>query len=97
MPQKSRRTLFKLIALYSPTRWPAGITTTAAVDPRRNGSRPGEFELDRSRAINGLRALAQAPPGELPVSHPLLGPMSHWEWKRWGYLHTDHHLRQFRL
>jgi hypothetical protein len=28
-------------------------------------------------------------------SHPLWGQMSDWEWGRWGYLHTDHHLRQF--
>ena len=27
--------------------------------------------------------------------HPLWGRMSEWEWGRWGYLHTDHHLRQF--
>jgi hypothetical protein len=27
--------------------------------------------------------------------HPLFGPMSRAAWLRWGYLHLDHHLRQF--
>jgi len=28
-------------------------------------------------------------------SHPILGGMSDAAWLRWGYLHMDHHLRQF--
>jgi prephenate dehydrogenase len=28
-------------------------------------------------------------------SHPMFGPMSPEDWMRWGYLHADHHLRQF--
>jgi hypothetical protein len=96
-PPKPRRPLFKFIALYSPTRWPAGVRTPAQVDPRRDGSRPGEFEGDRNRAISGLRALAQAPASALPSSHRYFGPMSEWDWKRWAYRHTDHHLRQFGL
>jgi hypothetical protein len=28
-------------------------------------------------------------------NHPLFGSMEHADWMRWGYLHTDHHLRQF--
>jgi hypothetical protein len=27
--------------------------------------------------------------------HPMFGAMTTVEWMRWGYLHTDHHLRQF--
>jgi hypothetical protein len=96
-PSRPRRPLFKLIALYSPTRWPRGVRTPAEVDPRRDGSRPGEFERDRARAIDGLRALAQASASALPVSHFLFGPMSERDWKRWAYLHTNHHLRQFGL
>ena len=36
--------------------------------------------------------------GEKPVRrqiHPLFGRMSEAAWLRWGYLHVDHHLRQF--
>jgi hypothetical protein len=27
--------------------------------------------------------------------HPMFREMSEKDWMRWGYLHTDHHLRQF--
>jgi hypothetical protein len=27
--------------------------------------------------------------------HPVFGPMTRVDWLRWGYLHVDHHLRQF--
>jgi hypothetical protein len=27
--------------------------------------------------------------------HPMSKEMSERDWMRWGYLHTDHHLRQF--
>jgi hypothetical protein len=27
--------------------------------------------------------------------HPIFGQMTEKEWMRWGYLHMDHHLRQF--
>jgi hypothetical protein len=27
--------------------------------------------------------------------HPIFGAMSERAWLRWGYLHMDHHLRQF--
>jgi len=27
--------------------------------------------------------------------HPIFGAMKPWDWMRWGYLHADHHLRQF--
>jgi hypothetical protein len=25
----------------------------------------------------------------------MFGPMTEKDWMRWGYLHADHHLRQF--
>jgi hypothetical protein len=28
-------------------------------------------------------------------AHPIFGRMSEAAWLRWGYLHVDHHLRQF--
>ena len=29
------------------------------------------------------------------TDHAMFGTMSPEDWMRWGYLHTDHHLRQF--
>jgi hypothetical protein len=31
----------------------------------------------------------------LAARHPFFGPMTTGDWMRWGYLHADHHLRQF--
>lgn len=85
----------KWLALYTPIPWPHGLRTPAGVDPRREGSRPAGFEADRRRAIEWLRALAVAPASALPAGHGIFGAMQARDWRRWGYRHTDHHLRQF--
>ncbi|MGH7631967.1 MAG: DUF1569 domain-containing protein [Gemmatimonadales bacterium] len=89
------RPVFKWLALYSPLRWPKGVRTRPEVDPHARGSRPGGFERDRAAAIEGLRALAAAPREAFSPAHSMFGLMSADDWRRWGYLHTDHHLRQF--
>ncbi len=89
------RPVLKWIALYSPLRWPKGLRTRPEVDPRARGSHPVGFERDRAAAIDGLRALAGAPRGAFSPTHFMFGPMNADDWRRWGYLHTDHHLRQF--
>ena len=87
----------KWIALRSPLPWPQGLKTPAAVDPRVGGTKPGDFEADRTRAIAGLRNFAAAPASALARSHGAFGRMSITDWHRWAYRHTDHHLRQFGL
>ena len=91
-----RRPVYKLLALYSPLPWPKGrIKTRPEADPRLGGTRPGRFAEDRAAATAGLRELAVAPPELFPPSHFMFGKMSAADWRRWGYLHTDYHLRQF--
>jgi hypothetical protein len=90
-----KRPIRKWIALYSAIPWPHGMKTPRSVDPRRDGTRPGEFEADRARAISGLQALAAAPPTAFPAAHRIFGHMTPRDWHYWGYRHTDHHLRQF--
>jgi hypothetical protein len=89
------RPIRKWIALYSPIPWPHGLKTPRSVDPHREGTKPGEFEADRARAIAGLQALAVAPAGACPAAHRVFGSMTLRDWQFWGYRHTDHHLRQF--
>jgi len=92
-----RHPVLKWIALRSPLPWPQGLTTPAAVDPHVGGTKAGDFDADRERAITGLRNFAAAPPDALASSHGAFGTMSIHDWHRWAYRHTDHHLRQFGL
>jgi Protein of unknown function (DUF1569) len=89
------RTVVKWVALYVPLRWPPGIATRPEIDQCIGGTRPGDFADDVAR-VEGLVELFTAPSREFAWQpHPILGPLSDREWLRWGYLHMDHHLRQF--
>jgi hypothetical protein len=96
-PSGKARPLLKWLILYAPMPWPKGVKTRPGVDPHQQGTRPGDFQLDRARAIAGLDQLAAAPAGSLARVHFMVGPMSQKDWHRWAYKHVDHHLRQFGL
>jgi Protein of unknown function (DUF1569) len=90
-----RRTALKWFALYAPVPWPPGIVTSVELDQERDGTRPVEFAADLAQAET-LLGVVTAPSRSLArPPHPVFGPMSDAEWLRLGYLHTDHHLRQF--
>jgi hypothetical protein len=59
------------------------------------GTPPAEFESDRRRLRALVERFAAQPPDFVFAPHPMFGAMSHDDWMRWGYLHADHHLRQF--
>jgi hypothetical protein len=90
-----QRTLVKWIALYLPLPWPPGILTRPEIDQECGGTRPGEFAAD----VAQLEALVEIVTAETRSfewpRHPIFGRMSEADWLRWGYLHMDHHLRQF--
>lgn len=91
------RFLLKAIVLYAPIRWPKNVPTGAPIDPLREGTKPGDFSSDLAelqRVIHRF-VLSKKQNGRLP--HPFFGPLADSEWLRWGYLHQDHHLRQFGL
>jgi hypothetical protein len=89
------RTVVKWIALYAPLPWPQGIKTRPEMDQEINGTPPDDFERDRAQLVALIeRFTAPAKIAEFHP-HPFFGDMSEVEWMRWGYLHCDHHLRQF--
>jgi len=92
-----QRTLLKWFALYAPLPWPEGrISTRPEVDQERGGTPPADFAADLGQ-VEALLEAFTAPSRSLDRHvHPFFGPMSDAGWLRWGYLHTDHHLRQFR-
>jgi hypothetical protein len=79
------RTLVKWIALRVPLAWPPGIQTRPEIDQVLGGGTKLEALTQRLAAEKDF-------PG---CVHPVFGGMSAEEWHRWGYLHLDHHLRQF--
>lgn len=92
-----RRLLMKWLVLWAPIPWPHGWPTNPLHDPRAGGTRPSDFALDLTRAVAGLEGIAAAEPGSLEPVHGFFGTMTVADWQRWGYRHTDHHLRQFGL
>lgn len=90
-----KRTVVKWIALHTSLPWPHGVPTRPEIDPTRAGTRPAEFERDRTKVVDFIRRFAR--PDTQCGRHPGFGAMSRKEWLLWGYGHVDHHLRQFGL
>lgn len=87
------KTLMKWVALKAPLPWPHGVRTMPENDQLLGGTPPAEFARDCQQLAELIERFCQ-PQGELSP-HPYFGQMTEAEWLRWGYLHSDHHLRQF--
>jgi len=82
-------------ALWLPFKWPHGVPTVPECDANACGTRPADFESDKRELLELLERFTTAPRDSGLQPHPFFGVMSEKEWMRWGYLHADHHLRQF--
>jgi len=91
-----RRTIVKWAALYLPAPWPPGIKTRPEIDQAIGGTKPTDFHADVA-ALEAVvdRILIDPPEFFAGRHHPIFGALSTAQWLRWGYLHMDHHLRQF--
>ena len=87
--------LTKWIALYGPLHWPHGVKTRPEVEQGKGGTPPVEFEADLQRLLASIERFTQSPREFEFLPHPMFGRMTERQWMRWGYLHCDHHLRQF--
>jgi hypothetical protein len=90
-----QRTVVKWFALYAPLRWPSGIATRPELDQMTEGTAPDDFACDVACVQELVDRIARDAGSLSWAAHPLFGPMSTSAWLRWGYLHVDHHLRQF--
>jgi hypothetical protein len=95
MPQMLPIPLMKFVALRVPLPWPRGFPAPPELRQGVGGTRPADFERDVDDLVALLGRFASA--GDLLAlsRHPIFGPLTVHEWGRWGYLHTNHHLRQF--
>jgi Protein of unknown function (DUF1569) len=89
------RTVFKWAGLWFPTQWPHGVKTVPECDARVGGTKPAEMDADLNELRETFERYTRQPRGYDLQAHPIFGPMNEKEWMRWGYLHMDHHLRQF--
>ena len=89
------RTLIKWIALYLPVTWPEGIQTVRELDPESMPAPASAFDVDVDVVVSLLQEMAAKDRSFVWPPHPIFGAMSRAAWLRWGWLHTDHHLRQF--
>jgi len=85
----------KWVALDLPIRWPTGTPTRPEVDAERGGTRPADFEADCQELRRLLERFTHQPRDFQWQPHPIFGPLTDAQWMRWGYLHMDHHFRQF--
>lgn len=89
------RGVVKWCALYLPTPWPPGVPTRPELDQELNGTAPGIFEVDCQALVALIGRFTQRPREFEFRPHPMFLELTEWQWMRWGWLHTDHHLRQF--
>jgi hypothetical protein len=90
-----QRTVMKWGALWFPAPWPQGIPTRPEIDLVALGYEPEDFSGDRRTLIGLVERFCRPDCNLRTAFHPIFGRMSPAEWRRWGYLHLDHHLRQF--
>lgn len=93
--RRSLLALMKPLVLYMPMKWPPGVQTRPEFEQGVGGTPPAEFESDMERLLGSLEKFTAPQRTFRFREHPMFGPMSERDWMRWGYLHCDHHLRQF--
>lgn len=86
--------VMKWLALRLPMQWRQGYKSAPEVAQDVGGTQPVDFESDRAGLLFTVEQFCNRLP-EPCVPHPFFGGMSQDDWWRWGYLHADHHLRQF--
>jgi Protein of unknown function (DUF1569) len=88
------RTLIKRLALHSSLRWARNMKSPQEVRQGAGGTPPVAFTDDQVRLLETLNRFTLNPDLD-KMEHPFFGKMTANDWLRWGYLHADHHLRQF--
>ena len=84
--------MMKFFALSTPFKWPKTIQTVPAL--RREAMPvPDSFSPEHERLTAAFERFLTF--RNNTARHPIFGAMKPVDWMRWGYLHADHHLRQF--
>jgi hypothetical protein len=88
--------MMKGLVLYAPMKWPPGVKTRPEFDQcAGGGTPPAVFEADMRKLLDTFERFSAQPRAFEFRPHPMFKELSEKDWMRWGYLHCDHHLRQF--
>ncbi len=85
--------VLKRIALYAPVTWARNFPTMASLRIGAPTMETAEFSTDKAGLIDAFDRFCAKQ--NHTRDHAFFHAMNHADWMRWGYLHTDHHLRQF--
>ena len=88
-----RARAMKFLALRVPVQWPKDVATVPELQVGAARMRLASFAEDKASAIAAFERFLVVANNR--TSHSFFGAMEPADWMRWGYLHTDHHLRQF--
>jgi hypothetical protein len=85
--------VIKFVALRTGLPWPKNTPTMPELKQALDECPETGFEELVGVAVAKMEDVARA--ARLAPSHPIFGRMTAADWMRLGYLHADHHLRQF--
>jgi hypothetical protein len=85
--------VLKFLALRTGVTWAKNLKSTPELIQAIAEDPGGDFNEIVRAAVAKMDAVASGV--KCAPSHPMFGAMTVADWRRWGYLHTDHHLRQF--
>ncbi len=85
--------VLKWLALRSGLRWSKNLKTMPELKRAITMHNDANFDELVNVAIDKVERLTRE--NRFAPCHPMFGPMTGEDWLRWGYLHADHHLRQF--
>jgi hypothetical protein len=83
----------KYAALNLPMPWPHSTATIPQLKLNAPGMATTTFEQDLATLLTSFDTFCALT--NHTRDHPFFTSMEHADWMRWGYLHADHHLRQF--
>ena len=91
-PAPIPRGLLKFAALSLPMQWPKTVQTVQGL--RKENMPPADsFQVEYERLVASFERFLTF--DKNTARHAIFGAMKPADWMRWGYLHADHHLRQF--
>ncbi|WP_188553916.1 DUF1569 domain-containing protein [Edaphobacter dinghuensis] len=87
--------LVRFVALTLPIPWPKGIKTVPEIDCAALRPSSVDFADEHAKIAVAIRCFGEVSAANLCSTHPMFGSLNRSQWMRWGFRHTDHHLRQF--